>query len=307
MRKTLEVRKIIDVVISSSWRELTSRAEFTLPRNISFFDRYKIKEVFRIGDPVIIQLGYDSQLYEEFSGYVVSVSADIPITIRCEDEMWRLKQIPVNYSSSAAILQTMLSQICPGYSIDALEGVSLGGVRFAKTTVAKVLEKLQQDFNLYSYMKGKQLVCGKYYADDTTAPAVSFHLERNLVSNDLNYRSKEDIILKVKGTSMLSNGGKIEFELGDDGGDNLNLSYYNITIRAELERLVRDDYEKRKRDGFDGTITAFGVPRVQHGMKANLQSFIYPDRNGTYYIDAVEKHFDEQGYRQQITLGGKVT
>jgi hypothetical protein len=286
-REKIEVRKVVSVIISSSWKELTSRAEVTLPRNIPFFNKHQVKEVFRVGDPVTIFLGYDDVYFEEFSGYVTSVSADIPITIRLEDEMWKLKQIRVNYSSSAATLADMLHNICPGYEVDALEGVKLGGVRFAQTTVAKVLEKLQQDFNLFSYTKGKKLVCGKYYADDTGEPPVTYHLERNVFSNDLNYKRKEDVVIKVKGTSMLSGGGKIEFEVGEDGGELLNLTYYNITVKAELERIVRSDYEKRKRDGFDGSFTAFGVPRIQHGMKANIESFIYPDRNGIYYVDAV--------------------
>ena len=311
-KEEIIIRKVSAVYISSSFRELTGRAEITLPRkvkrsntNVNFFDNFNVKQVFRPGDPVIINLGYDGELQEEFRGYVASVSADIPIVIKCEDEMWKLKRIPVNYSAASTTLEKLLRAICPGYDIDALEGVPLGDIRLAKTTVGKVLEKLKQDFNLYSYMNGKQLVCGKYYAKNTSKPSVNFRLERNLVDNGLTYRSKEDIIVKIKAISILRDGSKLDFEIGEEGGDRLDLTYYNITVKAELERLAKLDYEKRKQDGFDGSITAFGLPQVMHSWKANLVSTMYPDRNGLYYVEGVEKTFDERGYRQEIKLGDK--
>src|SRR5690606_17943720 len=101
-----------------------------------------------------------------------------------------------------------------------------------------------------------------------------------------------------KAISILKNGQKIDFEIGEDGGDNLNLSYYNITIKAELEKLAKADYEKRKTDGFTGSLTAFGIPYAHHGWKGNLKSVVYPDRNGLYFIEGVEKDFNTGGFRQ---------
>jgi hypothetical protein len=266
-----------------------------------------VKTIFRRGRPVTIEFGYNQEYITEFTGYVTQVSANIPIEIECEDEMWNLKQLPVNVSYRSVQLDTLLNEIAPGYDIDALEGVTLGGVRFSKTNVAEVLNELRKEpYKLFSYMKGKQLVCGKYYADDTEAETVNFHLERNAVSNDLNYRSAEDIILKLKGTSVLSNGSKIEAELGDDGGDNFNLTYYNIELKAELTKLMQKDYDLKKRGGFDGSFTSFGIPSVTHGLKVELESTLYPDRSGIYYVEAVKKRFENASIRQEITLGGAV-
>lgn len=304
--KEVVLYKVSGVHLSSTFKELTSRAEITLPRKVGYFDRFNIKEVFRSGDPVIISLGYDGQLQQEFEGYVSSVSADIPIVIKCEDEMWKVKRLPVNYSASSTSLEKLLKTLCPGYEIDALEGVPLGGIRFAKTTMGKVLEKLKQEFNLYTYMDGKKIVCGKYYAAKVGKPLVDFNIERNIVSNGLTYRSKDDIVVKIKAISILKNGKKLDFEIGEEGGDRLDLTYYNISVKAELEKLAKTDYEKRKADGFDGSMVGFGIPYVNHGWKARLKSTVYPDRNGNYYIEGVEKSFDNSGYRQTIKLGDKV-
>jgi len=150
--------------------------------------------------------------------------------------MWKLKQLPVNFSSPNISLKDLLTQILPGYEIEALQGVALGGVRFSKTTVSQVLEKLQSDWGLYSYMKGKKLMVGIYYADDLQH--IKFHLERNSVSNSLNYKRKEDVSIRIKAISTLPNGVKLEVEnIGDKDGEDRQLSFYNITVLAELERL----------------------------------------------------------------------
>lgn len=308
-RQEFVVTKVSSVEIESSYKLLTDRAIITLPRAIQLFDKNynkrKVLDIFRRGMPVIIALGYNGEYITEFQGYVTQVSANIPIQITCEDEMWKLKQLPVNVSYKSVTLKKLLEDIAPNYAVDALEGVELGGVRFAKTNVAAVLDKLQKDpYNLYSYMKGKQLVCGKYYSDDSNEETVNFHLERNAVSNDLNYRNAEDIILKVKGVSVLKDGKKIEVEIGEDGGDTYQLTYYNIAVKAEVQKLLEKDYETKKRGGFDGSFTSFGTPSIAHGMKVKLESGLYPERSGTYYVEAVKKNFGKSGYRQEITLGG---
>lgn len=306
-RDTIEMRQCTSIDFESSWKEMTSRGEITLPRKVKYFDRINIREAFRRGDEIIISFGYNHNMVEEFRGYISEVSADIPIVIKFEDEMFKVRKIPVNFSDPNISLEKLLKTIIPGYEIDALEGVQLGAVRLSKTQVGPVLEKLQSDWGLYTYMKGKKVVCGKYYSDDNPENSVNFNLERNCVSTSLNYKKKEDVSLKIKVVSTLRNGTKIEVDnIGDKEGNERQLTFYNIEVKAELERLGKLEYEKYKVDRFDGSFTAFGTPSVQHGMRANIDSALYGDRSGAYYIEKVRKTFDIGGIRQEITLGDKV-
>jgi len=198
-RGALVIQQVTEITTESSWKELTDRATITLPRKIKLFEKAKVRQLFRRGDAVTISFGYNGQNQVEFTGYITEVSADIPIKIKLEDEMWKLKQLPVNFSSPNISLKDLLTQILPGYKIEALQGVALGGVRFSKTTVSQVLEKLQTDWGLYSYMKRKKLMVGIYYADDLQH--IKFHLERNSVSNSLNYKRKEDVSIRIKAIS----------------------------------------------------------------------------------------------------------
>ncbi|WP_220764304.1 hypothetical protein [Flavobacterium sp. UMI-01] len=278
-----------------------------MPRNVSYFNKYNVREVFRKGDAITIYFGYDGNNEKEFEGYISEVSADIPIVIKFEDEMFNVRKIPVNYSAANTGLKELLQTIIPGYEIDALEGVQLGAVRLAKTGVGAVLDKLQSDWGLYTYMRGKTVVCGKYYVDESEYKPVNFNLERNCVSTALNYKKKEDVSLKIKVVSTLSNGKKIEVDnIGDKDGNERQLTFYNIELKAELERLGKLEYEKYKVDKFEGSFTAFGIPTVRHGLKVTIKSNLYEDRNGNYYIEKVVKTFKPGGIRQEITLGDKV-
>lgn len=305
-RKAIELSRVHAVFIESSWQQLTDLAEIHLPRNVRYFDKQQVKQLFRRGDPVEIKLGYDGVLETQFLGYVKRVSADIPIRIECEDEMFQVKKIPVNYSHPDVLLNDMLKELVPGYEIEALEGVELGAVRFSQTTVGEVLEKLQQEFKLYTFFKPrtKTLISGKVYSSQEESSISGFDLERSVVSNHLEYLHRDDILVKVNGTAI-NKGEKLEYEYGDDQADkNINWQF-SVKNQSALKEAVKRFYEANKRDGFIGSFVGFGVPSVQQGQKIQLNSSLYEDREGIYYIDGVNKSFSSNGYRQQIIVGNQ--
>src|SRR5690554_6030362 len=153
-REEIVLYRVHEIEIKSGFKEMISKGSVSLPRNVSDFDKRAISEVFQRGDALIIYFGYNGKPIEEFTGYISRVGADIPIKIEFEDEMFQIKQMPVNYSAKTVTLESLLKNIIPGYEINALEGVTLGTVRLAKTQVGAVLDKLQSDWGLYTWMDG---------------------------------------------------------------------------------------------------------------------------------------------------------
>ena len=298
------IRKGNAVRIESSWEMLTSTATIILPRNVKDFDKLNVKTIFKKGDPVTIYLGYDEVLIEEFSGFISEVSADIPVKIKCDDWMYLLKKHPVNVSMRSTSVPELIKMIVPpGIEVDVAD-INIGTKRWPNTTAAKILEELQEA-HIYSYFKGKKLIVGKIYTDDDEEPVV-LNFAQNVVDNNLQYKNKEDVIVKIFATSTLPKGRKLKVEYGDDFGQEQHLSYYNITVEAELLKLAKADYEKYKVEGFDGDVTIFGVPSVRHGMKAQVISDQYPDRKGLYFIKKVVKDYDDSPkYHQKIDLDKK--
>ena len=305
-RGELVLKKPTAITIDKSWQQLTDLATITMPRNVRDFEKTKVAELFKKDDPVKIELGYNGNYVTEFEGYIAKVSADVPVKIECEDEMRIISKIPVNASMPKTTLAELFKKLLPNYDVDALE-VEIGTVRFSKTNMGAVLNFLKDDYSLYSYMKGKTLVCGKVYADDSDVAPVNLHLEKNVVNNSLNYRAAEDVRIKITAVSTLSNGTKLEATVGDEDGDERQLTYYGIEVLADLQRLANEDLKKYKVNGFDGSVATFGIPFIDHGYKVNLSSFQYPERNGTYYVERVKIDFDASPqYRRTIELGDKV-
>ena len=301
------IRRISDVESESSWKMICSTAQVVLPRNIKDFNQNKVKDWFKRGDKVEIYLcyGLDEDLILEFSGYITQVSADYPITIKLEDEMWRLKQIPVNFSSKNEKLKSFVQKYVTDYPILIDAEVPLGAVNIKNKTLGEVFKKFQEDLSLYPFIRNGKLVVAKPYSDVTDKIPV-FDLEKNCVSNDLNYLSKEERTVKVIAESVQNfakTKKKLKFELGDPDPKTTINKTLSVTTLNDLQAEVRRIYDLYKKEGFDGSFTTFGTPSVQHGQKVKITSSLYNDREGIYYIDSIKKKFSRDGYRQEIELG----
>lgn len=301
------IRRISEVEIESSWKMICSTAQVVLPRNIKDFNQNKVKDWFKRGDKVEIYLcyGLDEDLILEFSGYITQVSADYPITIKLEDEMWRLKQIPVNFSSKNEKLKSFVQKYVTDYPILIDAEVPLGAVNIKNKTLGEVFKKFQEDLSLYPFIRNGKLVVAKPYSDVTDKIPV-FDLEKNCVSNDLNYLSKEERTVKVVAESVQNfakTKKKLKFELGDPDPKTTINKTLSVTTLNDLQAEVRRIYDLYKKEGFDGSFTTFGTPSVQHGQKVKITSSLYNDREGIYYIDSIKKKFSRDGYRQEIELG----
>jgi hypothetical protein len=301
------IRRISEVEIETSWKMICSTAQVVLPRNIKDFNQNKVKDWFKRGDKVEIYLcyGLDEDLILEFSGYITQVSADYPITIKLEDEMWRLKQIPVNFSSKNEKLKSFVQKYVTDYPILIDAEVPLGAVNIKNKTLGEVFKKFQEDLSLYSFIRNGKLVVAKPYSDVTDKVPV-FDLERNCVSNDLNYLSKEERTVKVVAESVQNfakTKKKLKFELGDPDPKTTINKTLSVTTLNDLQAEVKRIYDLYKKEGFDGSFTTFGTPSVQHGQKVKITSSLYNDREGVYYIDSIKKKFSRDGYRQEIELG----
>lgn len=296
------LRQPNSVRVESSWRALTDKAEITLPRNIKVFDKQKVRDVFKRGDKVVIELGYNGFFNKEFEGYITKVSDDYPITIECEDEMFKLKSEKVHIVTKGKTqLEAFIKDITAS-KIKAVANYELGPLRFANTTTAKVLEYLQNELNLYSYFDNGELVVAEIYGDNTNDAIQVIDLD-HVVNNSLAYEERSLNKIKVTAVSTLSDGSKIEVSVGDDDGTEQRTSHYNITDQATLKKLAEEDLRKFKSNRYTGTFSHYGDLVVRHGQKVDVRSEIYPERNGVYYVDKTVVIFEySPQYRREIGL-----
>lgn len=307
-----------EVTINSSWKNLTDTATIKLPKSLKTEAGLGIEDVFKAGDKVKIQLGYYDSLKTLFLGYVTVVGAASNICeITCEDEMWQLKQsAPINKSWAAADLKTVIDfvkqKIGATWEFEALgDAVNIGQLALENLTAAKVLQTLKEEKMQTCFFRIKNdkpvLIIGKPYEPNTSkVNKANFVYGKNVISwKDLSFKKKNEVKLKVKVVNHLPDGTTKEFTIGDDSGEERTLSYYNEK-EADLKKMAQADLERLKYDGFRGFITCFGEPVVEHGDIASFDYTPATERNGDYWIDAVEREFKESSSRQKITIGAKV-
>ncbi len=300
-RKAFKIRRFSECSIESSWQSLTDTAEITIPRKVKDFDRMKVSEWFREGDPIEIWLGYNGNLQLEFSGYVRKVPAGIPLVISCENEMYKLKRLTVSVSKQNCTLKQLLEAITPGYKVVCNDSELLGNVRYSKMASSQILEELKKQ-GIHSWFEGKELHA--FSKSKSDIPAVDVQLELT-AGESLKQKAVEDTMVII--SLIRKKGKKLNVEFGDKGaGKRLTKELSGIEIsEAEMKREAEKMYKQAKQPGLDGDVTLFGIPRVSHGMKMNLKSVLYPEKDGVYYIDAVTKTFAPSEYRQACKLGDK--
>ena len=83
------------------------------------------------------------------------------------------------------------------------------------------------------------------------------------------------------------------------------LSYANKTA-PELRELALAEYKRVSFDGFDGTVTGFGLPRTNAGDTLKLVSEREPERNGMYLVESVTVRYGNAYFERINRLGYKV-
>jgi len=306
-RSSFKFKTVNSFKVDGDWRNLTGTAEIVLAKRLFFDEKGKVFELIKAGDPIVLRGGYNGEYYDEFKGFVAEILDDMPVVLKCEDNMYLLKRTPVNKSYSSVKLENLLKDICPGqFSINAMD-VELGSLLLRNTTVTEVLQMLKDDYGIYSYFDGDTLVSGKVFTDNTQVVKYSFDEGRkNIISNNLKYHTKDMIKIKVTMTSHNKNGKKITVTVGDKDGQEQRLVCTNIENKAALEALAKKELDRLKYDGYQGSFEAFAKPFVKHGYTASLINREFPERAGDYYVDAVSTSLTDQGkYHRIVTLGAK--
>ena len=294
--------------IESGWEHSTDKGKIVLPKKVQIKNASgdvvaELSDYIKVGQKVLVRIGYDGVLNTVFSGYVSEFIPKTPLEILIEDEMWNLNQTTTTGSAKNETVEGLMSKHFRAYISDVVN-VSLGNYYIQGLSQAKILEQLKSDFGLYSFFRGDTLVVGKRYNSVTAATHI-FQLGANVVSDDLVFKEKDQIKLKIKAISNNPDGTKTEIEIGDIDGEERTLNFYNL---SDVELRLAADREKERLlyDGYRGSFTAFGEPFVKHGDIVVVNDYQEDASDSSYWVDEVVYSFGINGYRQKITLGPRV-
>ena len=293
------------VEITRDTEKLTTEAKITMPKKVKWDKADKIP--VKRGDSVKISLGYDDNLQTAFVGYVRDVGFKTPIVITCEDEMFKLKQMPTKKKAYRSVsLETLLKDQGIGYRLNIMGEQALGAYRVTADTVAALLGKLSEQ-GIRSFFRYEDdtpvLYCGVLFERDTR-PAQVFKTGLNIISDQsLQQQKAENMRLRVKAVSLMPDNKKIKVEVGDADGEHRTLHTYNKT-ESELKAWAEQEKKRLKRDGLTGSFTTFGHTLVD--CLDAIGIVIDGVKSGVYQVKKNVVKYGDSGYRQEITLGLRV-
>ncbi|MCF0219090.1 MAG: hypothetical protein HUK14_04840 [Muribaculaceae bacterium] len=293
------------VEITRDTEKLTAEAKITLPKKIRWDGAAEIP--VRRGDSVRVSLGYDDNLQLAFVGWVRDVGFKTPIVITCEDDMFKLKQMPaVKKAYRSVTLDTLLKDQGITHRLNIMGEQNLGAYRVTADTVASLLGKLSEQGirSFFRYEDGEPvLYCGVLFERDST-PAQVFKTGLNIISDqNLQQQKAENMRLRVKAVSLMPDNRKIKVEVGDSDGEHRTLHTYNKN-ESQLKAWAEQEVKRLKRDGLTGSFTTFGYKLVDPLDAIGL--VIDGTKMGVYQVRKVVIKYGDNGFRQEITLGLRV-
>jgi len=265
---------------NDSWVDLTNKATVKLPKNLYALDSTGKKiplygtnkniggfdaqiPLFMRGDSISIDFGYiyfDSKGNEVkqtsncFKGYITEVGSKKPIELKCENNMWLLKQIPCTpsvWSGSVEDLITHLLAPYPQFTVNNTtqttfndhkpRSSNIGEIRISNESVAQLLERLNKEANIHAYFRGNELRIGSivYFPSDNVVNGKfnykKFIFQQNVISDDLIYKRKEDLNLSCIVTSQFQ---ELTGKLTKDGQE--KSKHVKLEILVYWDKLVKN-------------------------------------------------------------------
>jgi hypothetical protein len=302
--KTWTFKKVSAVEIERSIEKVTGTCTITLPKNTKWANETAIP--VRRGNRVKVELGYDDKLETAFEGYIRKTGGKTPVVIECEDEMYVLKNTPCKKKSYPdADLKAMLQEQLPSnIKVDVFGEQKLGKYVVNSDNVAGLLGSLSEQ-KIICFFKDGVLQAGLLHkAKEIGTLKQKFVEGINIIdASSLNYETADSIRLRIKASGTDRKGKKITVTVGDKDGELRSYFKYNTT-KEQLKAEATERLETWKVSGLSGDFTTFGAKLTGLLDRIKLQTNEAP--LAVYTVTANRISYSTGGYRQDITIAGKV-
>ncbi|GAB6121656.1 hypothetical protein [Dysgonomonas termitidis] len=282
-------------------------AEVTIPRRYGKLKDQEVLQYIKPGYAVSLELGYNGEYNNEFSGFVREVGSGHPLKLYLDDAFYKLRKNSFNKSWKSITLRQLLKEIAPGYKIECPD-VNLGAFQADNESTLVLLQKLKNSpYGFSSFLKSDTLYCQFTYDVRGLGRSHTYDFSKNVKKSGLTFRRKEDFKIRIQAISNLDTGKKIKIEVGNKEKEASirSLNFRNKTEK-ELRELALKELDRLVFDGFEGTVTGFGYPRVTAGDTLDIVSPRQPEQNGSYLVESVNIRYGNPYFERVCTLKYKI-
>lgn len=304
-----ELRTLESCEIECSVDNLADKAKIILPEAV--INRVlQIENKIKRGSKVLIKLGYDNKLVNEFEGYVEKITNDGSLVIHCEDSLFLFRvsvpNVQLKPTSVKKIAEYLIAHIDKTYKLSCDYTINYEKFTIHQATGYDVLKKLQEETkaNIYFDTQAKVLHIHPPYIEK--GGSVVYAMSRNIEKSSLEYKQAIDKKIEVTVESTDTKGKMKSITVGTTGGDKQT---FKVGPMSELDMrtvakaaLLRGSY-----DGYEGSFDSWLTPYVSPSYSAKIVDHDYPYKIGWYYVVSVKTTFSASGGVRTITPGIKLS
>ncbi len=297
------------VEVHSSVELLADTARIVLPAS-QYNAALDVESKIKRGDAVSIGFGYEETgMALEFQGYVQNIATDDgSITLECEDSLYLFRKAVQNTQQKnitvKKLLEWVVGQVSAGLKVDCSYDWTYDNYVTSSSTGYDVLKKVQEECGADIYIDGDTLHV--HAPGEKVGNEIFYDFSLNVESCDLKYVRAEDRKIKVVVRSLQKDGSVKEMEIGDAGGDKVEVRA-NATDEQSMKSRGESELKRRRYTGYDGSITTWLVPYAKAGDKATIHDRDYDYKDGSYYIQSVTTTFGKDGGKREIELGFRLS
>jgi hypothetical protein len=306
-----------EVKIESSYDHVTDTAEIIIPKKIRYIktDGSEANAItrgtnplFKMGDPVTLYVGYNTDIKQCFSGYISTIRQKFPLRLESQDAMYLLKKKSYTFEIKGKKLSDLLKMIIPKtipYEVTADQ--NLGQFRVVNSSAVAIFDELRKNHGIYSWFRD-----GKLYSGFATVQKLQkvhrFEFETpQLIDGDkLDYLDAEQRPIKIICKSIDKEDNQLEFSAGAADGEVRSFYFSNLNNK-DLEDTANRLLKEYKYSGYDGYFTIFATPLVNHGDVVELINKRIPEQSGGYLVTKVVTRYGwDIGGKQDVYLKQKI-
>lgn len=287
---------------------------------------------FKEGDKVKVLLGYNKRNELRFEGFIRNIKIGIPVELECEGFGYQLYDIIFNKTYASVTVKQLLKDLTAGTDIilsPEMADIPLKNVRFKNATGIQVLEYLKKECQLAVYFNFNELYVGTLFGKVQNREKV--RIGWNTVKDDdfqkrtidknvkivIREKNPKGEVTKTKSTLKMTDEEKERARLAEENRRNRNAQnrvvrkyddQKEIKVKAGipsqyLKEIVNRLQLKENYTGYEGNIQLFLEPYVSKGMVLEVESLMFPEKKGNYFVESLSGEFGRSGGRQTVNLG----
>lgn len=298
----LEIIKDVD--------NLADTATIILPESI-MNEALNFENKIGRGTEVLIQLGYNGNLENEFVGYIKDMTVnESSLKILCEDALFLFRVgVPdkeMKPTTVSQIAQYVIDNVDSSFQLDCTFDIDYEKFTIHQATGYDVLKKLQEETkaNIFFDTENKILFIQPPYTNK--GGEVYYSMQKNIEASSLEYKNKFDAKLEVTVESTDIKGNVRKFVAGTTGGDKLTLKVGAMS-EASMKKVAEAALQRQNAAGYEGSFDTWLVPFVAPTYSAQIKDEDYPNKTAFYYVKAVTTSLSSGGGKRTITPGIKLT